>query len=527
MPTANPLEQLRRRMQAHASPAAFASLAEEHRRAGRLAEAIAVCRDGLARYPAYASARVTLGRSLLDSGDVVAAVAELEQAVAQAPDNLAAVRALEAARAALGDAPPPLPAEPASSLDLALHAPPGEEAKQSCGAVADLSSPAEDEDRSVSSTADARAEVFGVSPAWPHEFGLSSPWGLPPEDPSSRETDDSWPDASEACTQATHAHADAPTMDFTPPHPEVEEPAGSWLAPEGPPAAVADEAGADQGAHVASWALPPPTSTDDPRIDSEAPLTASLWDEPTIEAQATLPAQEPSIDEPPAEEPPPDEPPAEEPAAAVNASEPTPTPADGFWGGLFVEPVSEGATPAVFAGWDEPSPTTPRPPAWADEPADALAQASTSPSWDMSDWCEHEATPAESPAVDVVAAEPEPDQREQPAERPAPVQVAVAPPVIDATSSTTATDAAWEGSVAWAIDEVFARAGQPAAGALIVDPTGAGGRGPAATIGLADMALEAAFEDTARRDDLPPAVASLQQMLDAVRARRAALHKDA
>ena len=54
MPTANPLEQLRRRMLSHAPPAAFAALAEEHRRAGRLAEAIAVCRDGLQRDPTYA-----------------------------------------------------------------------------------------------------------------------------------------------------------------------------------------------------------------------------------------------------------------------------------------------------------------------------------------------------------------------------------------------------------------------------------------------------------------------------------------
>ena len=105
MPTGNPLEQLRRRMQSHATPTAFAALAEEHRRAGRLAEAVAVCREGLERYPAYASARVTLGRALLDSGDVAAAVVELEHAVAQSPDNLAAARALETARAALGELP--------------------------------------------------------------------------------------------------------------------------------------------------------------------------------------------------------------------------------------------------------------------------------------------------------------------------------------------------------------------------------------------------------------------------------------
>ena len=120
MSTANPLEQLRRRMQSHATPAAFAALAEEHRRAGRLVEAIAVCRDGLERYPAYVSARVTLGRALLDSGDVASAVAELEQAAAQAPDNLAAARALALAHDAAGAPPPPAP-RPAPA-DLPLHA---------------------------------------------------------------------------------------------------------------------------------------------------------------------------------------------------------------------------------------------------------------------------------------------------------------------------------------------------------------------------------------------------------------------
>ena len=64
MTTGNPLDQLRRRMQTHATPTAFAALAEEHRRAGRLADAVAVCREGLERYPAYVSGRVTLGRAL-------------------------------------------------------------------------------------------------------------------------------------------------------------------------------------------------------------------------------------------------------------------------------------------------------------------------------------------------------------------------------------------------------------------------------------------------------------------------------
>src|SRR5690606_27140338 len=101
MSTANPLDELRRRLGNGPAPGAFAALAEEHRRSGRLDEAVSVCREGLERYPTYVSARVTLGRALLDLGDAAGAIGELEHAVEQAPDNLAAVKALDAARAAL------------------------------------------------------------------------------------------------------------------------------------------------------------------------------------------------------------------------------------------------------------------------------------------------------------------------------------------------------------------------------------------------------------------------------------------
>jgi tetratricopeptide (TPR) repeat protein len=105
MSTVNPLDQLRRRIGSGSAPVAFAALAEEHRRAGRLDEAVAVCRDGLQRYPAYVSARVTLGRALLDLGSVREAVLELEAAVEQSPDNLAAARVLADARTRLADLP--------------------------------------------------------------------------------------------------------------------------------------------------------------------------------------------------------------------------------------------------------------------------------------------------------------------------------------------------------------------------------------------------------------------------------------
>lgn len=81
----------------------FAQLAEELRKDGELEEAIGVARAGLERHPAYASARLTLGRALLDSGDPAAARLELEAAVQGAPENIRASRLLGEALEQLGD----------------------------------------------------------------------------------------------------------------------------------------------------------------------------------------------------------------------------------------------------------------------------------------------------------------------------------------------------------------------------------------------------------------------------------------
>jgi tetratricopeptide (TPR) repeat protein len=85
---------LRRRVQADPSSIAFAQLGEELRRAGANEEAIEVCQTGLARHPGYLSARVTLGRALLELGQLEGAHVELSVVVATAPDNLAAIRGL-------------------------------------------------------------------------------------------------------------------------------------------------------------------------------------------------------------------------------------------------------------------------------------------------------------------------------------------------------------------------------------------------------------------------------------------------
>src|SRR5436190_1493682 len=69
---------------------------------GRLAEAIETCRTGLQRHPAYLSARVTLGRALLETGEYDAAREELETVLRSAPENLAAIRGLEQINERLG-----------------------------------------------------------------------------------------------------------------------------------------------------------------------------------------------------------------------------------------------------------------------------------------------------------------------------------------------------------------------------------------------------------------------------------------
>jgi tetratricopeptide (TPR) repeat protein len=94
MPDNPRIEELRRRVQKDPASIAFAQLAEEHRRAGNHKEAIAVCRAGLAIHPGYLSARVTLGRALIEANDLITAETELKAVLRAAPDNLAAIRAL-------------------------------------------------------------------------------------------------------------------------------------------------------------------------------------------------------------------------------------------------------------------------------------------------------------------------------------------------------------------------------------------------------------------------------------------------
>ena len=97
------IEDLKRRIQKDPASIAFAQLGEELRRAGRSREAIETCRAGLKRHPGYLSARVTLGRALLEVGQAEEAEHELKEVLRLAPENLAALRGLAEALHRRGD----------------------------------------------------------------------------------------------------------------------------------------------------------------------------------------------------------------------------------------------------------------------------------------------------------------------------------------------------------------------------------------------------------------------------------------
>ena len=110
------LDEVLRKLEADANPRRYAQVAEDLRKEGEYGDAIRVCREGLERH-AYPSLRLTLGRVLLEGGDLVAARAELESVVSAAPDNILAQRLLGECRVAMGEPagkePEPAPVAPA------------------------------------------------------------------------------------------------------------------------------------------------------------------------------------------------------------------------------------------------------------------------------------------------------------------------------------------------------------------------------------------------------------------------------
>jgi len=88
------LDDLKARWDREPSSRAFMALSEEYRRLGRLAEAEKACREGLQRHPHYHSARVLLGRTLLEMDRLEESAAEFRAVLEVEPQNLLAGRLL-------------------------------------------------------------------------------------------------------------------------------------------------------------------------------------------------------------------------------------------------------------------------------------------------------------------------------------------------------------------------------------------------------------------------------------------------
>lgn len=67
---------------------AFAQLADLYRKAGRRREAVALCRDGLSRYPHYTTARLILAKTLMAEGEMAAALGELGAILEVSPKDV-------------------------------------------------------------------------------------------------------------------------------------------------------------------------------------------------------------------------------------------------------------------------------------------------------------------------------------------------------------------------------------------------------------------------------------------------------
>jgi len=67
---------------------AFAQLADLYRKAGRTRDAVALCRNGLTRFPHYTTARLILAKALVADGQLAPAQAELEAILETSPKDV-------------------------------------------------------------------------------------------------------------------------------------------------------------------------------------------------------------------------------------------------------------------------------------------------------------------------------------------------------------------------------------------------------------------------------------------------------
>jgi tetratricopeptide (TPR) repeat protein len=81
---------------------AFAQLADLYRKAGRTRDAVALCRNGLTRYPHYTTARLILAKALVADGQLAPAQVELEAILEVSPKDVQSHRLVAEVQRRLG-----------------------------------------------------------------------------------------------------------------------------------------------------------------------------------------------------------------------------------------------------------------------------------------------------------------------------------------------------------------------------------------------------------------------------------------
>jgi tetratricopeptide (TPR) repeat protein len=88
------IRDLKRRLELDPTSRLFVSLAEEYRKAGRVADALITLQQGLRNHPGYISAQVALGRAYLEAGNVSEAIATFNKVLTVDPGNLVSAKSL-------------------------------------------------------------------------------------------------------------------------------------------------------------------------------------------------------------------------------------------------------------------------------------------------------------------------------------------------------------------------------------------------------------------------------------------------
>lgn len=88
------IRELQKRVEREPGSRYFVPLAEELRKAGRLADAIAALEAGLVAHTGYVAARIALARAYLEGGRIEDSMAAFSRALADDPSNLVAAKAL-------------------------------------------------------------------------------------------------------------------------------------------------------------------------------------------------------------------------------------------------------------------------------------------------------------------------------------------------------------------------------------------------------------------------------------------------